>query len=76
MTLGKTSIGKSVKLLQVGGEGALGRHLLGLGLTPNTVVTVRKTAPMGDPIELKLRGYILTLRKSDAEKIEVEEVSI
>ena len=55
----------------VGGEGILRRRLLDMGLTPKTRVMVRKVAPMGDPIELYLRGYELTLRKDDAAKIEV-----
>ena len=59
----------------VGGSGALRRHLLDMGLTPHTTVIVRKVAPMGDPIELYLRGYELTLRLEDARNIEVEEVS-
>ncbi len=75
MTLKNLQIGKSGKVISVGGEGALRRHLLGMGITPNTIITVRKVAPLGDPIELKLRGYILTLRLEDAEKIEIEEVN-
>lgn len=53
----------------VGGEGALHRHLLDMGITPGVKVTLMKTAPMGDPIEIHLRGYALTLRKDDAAKI-------
>lgn len=53
----------------VGGEGALHRHLLDMGLTPGVRVTLIKTAPMGDPLEVRLRGYSLTLRRADAEKI-------
>lgn len=59
----------------ISGEGPLRRRLLDMGLTPNTKVTVRKVAPMGDPIELALRGYVLTLRKEDAAKITLKEVS-
>ncbi len=76
MTLRQLQVGKSGKILKVNGEGALRRHLLGMGITPNVVISVRKIAPLGDPIELKLRGYILTLRLDDAEKIQVEEVSV
>lgn len=47
-----------------------------MGITPNTIVTVRKVAPMGDPIEIKLRGYVLTIRLDDAENIKVEEVAV
>ena len=74
MTLDQLKIGKSAKILTVGGEGALRDRLLDMGLTPRTVVMVRKVAPMGDPIELHLRGYELTLRIEDAKNIEVEEV--
>ena len=58
----------------MGGEGALRQHLLDMGLTPGTEVTLRKVAPMGDPIELELRGYELTLRLDDALKIEICDV--
>lgn len=58
----------------VGGEGELRHHLLDMGLTPGTEVTLRKTAPMGDPIEVELRGYELTLRLADAQKIEIDSV--
>lgn len=60
----------------VGGDGALRRRLLDMGLTPKTKVMVRKVAPMGDPIELYLRGYVLTIRAEDAAKIEIEEDSV
>lgn len=59
----------------MGGEGALRRRLLDMGLTPNTTVMVRKVAPLGDPIELNLRNYELTIRQDDAKKIEVQEVA-
>lgn len=71
MTLKELLPGNSGIILSVGGRGALRRRLLDMGLTPNTQVTVRKTAPMGDPLELFLRGYVLTIRKEDAGKIEV-----
>ena len=74
MTLDKLAVGKKGKILAVSGEGALRRHLLDMGLTPRTEVLVRKVAPMGDPIELRLRGYELTLRLEDARNIEIEEV--
>ena len=76
MTLRELNIGKSGKVLTVGGEKALRRRLLDMGITPRTVITVKKAAPMGDPIELLLRGYVLTLRLDDAEKITIEEVAI
>ena len=74
MTLDKLPIGQQARIETVGGEGALRRRLLDMGLTPHTEVMVRKVAPMGDPIELHLRGYELTLRIEDAKNIEVEEV--
>ena len=73
MTLDQVKPGHSGVIVTVGGEGALRRRLLDMGLTPNTRVTVRKVAPMGDPIELFLRSYVLTLRKDDAAKIEIRE---
>jgi Fe2+ transport system protein FeoA len=74
MTLKELEIGKSGRVLTVGGEKTLRRRLLEMGITPRTVITVKKAAPMGDPIELFLRGYALTLRLDDAENITVEEV--
>ncbi len=73
MTLDNLEIGKTMKIVKVGGEGALRRHLLDMGLTPHTEVTVTKIAPMGDPIQLHIRSYELTLRKEDAKNIEIEE---
>ena len=72
MTLNELEIGQKGKILAVNGEGALRRRLLDMGLTPRTEVMIRKIAPMGDPIEIHLRGYELTLRINDAKKIEVE----
>jgi Fe2+ transport system protein FeoA len=74
MTLKDLKTGKSGIVLTVGGEKALRRRLLEMGITPRTTVTVKKAAPLGDPIELFLRGYILSLRLADAEKITVEEM--
>lgn len=74
MTLDALKIGQKSRILAVNGQGALRRRLLDMGLTPHTEVMVRKVAPMGDPIELHLRGYELTLRIEDAKNIEVEEV--
>lgn len=74
MTLNKLAIGKKSKIVAINGQGALRRRLLDMGLTPHTEVMVRKVAPMGDPIELHLRGYELTLRMDDAREIVIEEV--
>lgn len=71
MTLDSLPIGKPAIILTVGGEGNLRCHLLDMGLIPHTEVTVRKVAPLGDPLELYLRGYTMTLRKEDAARIEV-----
>ena len=73
MTLDKLPIGQTRRIAAVGGQGALRRRLLDMGLTPNTTVTVQKAAPMGDPIELRLRGYELTLRLDDAKEITLWE---
>ena len=71
MTLDNLPIGKPAIILTVGGEGDLRCHLLDMGLIPHTEVTVRKVAPLGDPLELYLRAYTITLRKEDAARIEV-----
>ena len=73
MTLKDVKVGRSGRILSVGGERALRRRLLDMGLTPGTLVTVKKTAPLGDPLELLLRGYVLTLRRDDAGSIAVED---
>ena len=73
MTLNEQKIGDSGVITAVGGEGALRCRLLDMGLTPRTVVTLRKVAPMGDPIEIHVRGYELTLRVEDARQITVEK---
>lgn len=74
ITLDLLEIGKSGIIKTVGGGGALRRRLLDMGLTPKTKVSVRKAAPMGDPIEITLRGYELTIRKEDAKEITVEKI--
>ncbi len=71
-TLKKTNIGETVKVTKLNGEGALRQHFLDMGIIPGTEITVVKYAPMGDPIELLIHGYKLTLRTADADKIEVE----
>lgn len=72
MTLDMLKIGESAVITSVGGEGPLRLRLLDMGIIPKTKIMVRKVAPMGDPIEIHLRGYELTLRIEDAKKIEVE----
>ena len=72
MTLDKLPLGQEAVITGVGGEGALRCHLLDMGLIPKTKVRVEKIAPLGDPLELRVRGYSLSLRKEDAGKIEVE----
>ena len=74
MTLATLEIGQMARIVKVGGEGALRRRVLDMGLTPNTKIMVRKIAPMKDPIEIFVRDYELTLRKEDASQIEVEVI--
>ncbi len=74
MTLNELKPGKSAVVLAVNGEGALRRRLLDMGLTPKTKIFVRKVAPLGDPMEIKLRGYELTLRLEDANRIDIMEI--
>ena len=71
-TLKDVKIGKSAKVVKLHGEGAVKRRIMDMGITKGTTVTVRKVAPLGDPIELHVRGYELSIRKEDAEMIEVE----
>ena len=71
MTVKELGVGKSGVITAVGGEGVLRCRLLDMGLIPNTKVTVQKIAPMGDPMEIRLRGYELTLRLDDAAKIDI-----
>lgn len=73
MTLRELPIGKAAVVVSVGGEGALRQHFLDMGVIPGVEVTMVKYAPMGDPVELRLHGYELTLRLADAEKIVIEE---
>ena len=73
MTLNELHIGDTAAITAVGGEGALRCRLLDMGLTPRTLVTLRQVAPMGDPIEIRVRGYELTLRVEDAREITVEK---
>ena len=75
MTLKEVRVGDTVRVTQIGGEGALRQHFLDMGIIPRTEITVSKLAPMGDPMELTLHGYELTLRLADAELIQVEPIA-
>ena len=72
MTLKELAIGESAVIVSVGGEGALRQHFLDMGVIPGAEVTLVKYAPMGDPMELRIHGYELTLRLADAQRIEVQ----
>ena len=72
-TLRDAKIGETVTVVKLHGEGAVQRRIMDLGITKGTSVSVRKVAPLGDPIEVTVRNYELSLRKADAEMIEVEE---
>ena len=71
-TLRDAKIGETVKVVKLHGEGAVKRRIMDMGLTRGTEVHVRKVAPLGDPMELTVRGYELSVRKADAEMIEVQ----
>ena len=71
MTLKDIPCGSTVKVIRLHGEGIIRRHLMDMGITKGATVHVRKIAPLGDPMEIYVRGYELTLRKSEAEMIEV-----
>lgn len=71
-TLRDTKVGETVRIVRLNGEGAVKRRIMDMGLTKGTEVYVRKVAPLGDPIEVHVRGYELSLRKADAEMVEVE----
>ena len=71
-TLREVEIGTTVKVVKLHGEGAVKRRIMDMGITKGTEIYVRKVAPLGDPVELTVRGYELSLRKADAEMIEVE----
>lgn len=71
-TLNDVPIGKSAKVIKVGGEGAIRRRIMDMGITKGVEIFIRKVAPLGDPIEVTVRGYELSLRKDDCKRIEVE----
>lgn len=72
MTLKNAKIGQTVRVKKLNGEGAVKRRIMDMGITKGTEVYIRKVAPLGDPIEVTVRGYELSLRKADAEMIETE----
>ena len=71
-TLREAKIGQTVKVVKLHGEGAIKRRIMDMGITKGVDVHVRKVAPLGDPVEITVRGYELSLRKADAEMIEIE----
>lgn len=71
-TLKDVKIGETVRVTKVGGEGAIKRRIMDMGITKGVLIKVMKVAPLGDPIEITVRGYELTLRKADCQNIEVE----
>lgn len=72
MTLKETAIGQTVKVRKLSGEGPVKRRIMDMGITKGVDIYVRKKAPLGDPVEVTVRGYELSLRRADAEMIEVE----
>lgn len=74
MTLRKVKVGQTVVVTKITGEGPVKRRIMDMGITKGVTLYVRKVAPLGDPVEVTVRGYELSVRKADAEMIEVEEV--
>ena len=72
MTLRDVSVGQTVKVTRLNGDGPVKRRIMDMGITKGTSIYVRKTAPLGDPIELNVRGYELSVRKTEADTIQVE----
>ena len=72
MTLRETKTGETVKVVKLNGEGAVKRRIMDMGITKGVEIYVRKVAPLGDPVEITVRGYELSVRKTDAEMVEVE----
>ena len=72
MTLKEAGIGTTVTVAKIGGEGALKRRIMDMGITKGVRITVRKVAPLGDPIEVSVRGYELSLRRADCEMIQID----
>ncbi|MBR3307193.1 MAG: ferrous iron transport protein A [Lachnospiraceae bacterium] len=71
-TLAEASVGEKVKVIKVHGEGAVRRRIMDMGITKGVEISIRRVAPLGDPFELTVRGYELSLRKADSEMIEIE----
>lgn len=71
-TLREVKVGETVKVVKLSGEGAVKRRIMDMGITKGVEIYVRKVAPLGDPVEVTVRGYELSLRKNDAEMVEVE----
>lgn len=71
-TLKDAKIGQTVKVIKINGEGAIKRRIMDMGITKGVEIYIRKVAPLGDPVEITVRGYELSLRKADAEIVEVE----
>ncbi|MBE6534198.1 MAG: ferrous iron transport protein A [Ruminococcaceae bacterium] len=73
-TLKDAKVGQTVKVVKLHGQGAIKRRIMDMGITKGVQIYVRKFAPLGDPMELQVRGYELSLRKADADMIEIEEI--
>ncbi|MBR4121549.1 MAG: ferrous iron transport protein A [Spirochaetales bacterium] len=71
-TLREAAIGSTVKVVRINGEGAIKRRIMDMGITRGIEIYIRKVAPLGDPVEITVRGYELSIRKADAEMVEVE----
>ncbi len=74
ITLNNSEVGKYYKVSKINGTGAVRRRIMDMGITKGAEIHIRKVAPLGDPVQITIRGYELTLRKQDAEIIEVEEI--
>ena len=75
MTLKEAKVGSTVKVARIHGEGAYKRRIMDMGITKGSEIFIRKVAPLGDPVEITVRGYELSLRKDDADCVDVEEIS-
>lgn len=74
LTLKNGEVGKNYKILKIGGDGPVRRRIMDMGLTKNAEFSVTKVAPLGDPVQIKIRGYELSVRKDDAKIVEIEEI--